>query len=83
MRSKQEEATNYTCQLKYGPHMPRDYGAATGSELHPVHKFILVVIKYKILFHHCYADYSILSALQPWVSLGLLNNQSMQIITCA
>jgi len=26
--------------------MPWDYGAATGSELHPVQKFILVVIKY-------------------------------------
>jgi len=37
--------------------MPWDYGAATGSELHPVQKFISEVIKYMILFHHCYADY--------------------------
>ena len=37
--------------------MPWDYGAATGSELHPVQKFILVAIKYKILFCHYYADY--------------------------
>jgi hypothetical protein len=37
--------------------MPWDYGAATGSELHPVQKFTLVAIKYKIIFHHCYADY--------------------------
>jgi hypothetical protein len=57
MRSKQEEATNYTCQIKYGPHMPWDYGAAAGSELHPVQKFILVAIQYKIPFHHSYADY--------------------------
>lgn len=37
--------------------MPWDYGAAAGPELHPVQKFILVVIKNKILFHHCNADY--------------------------
>ena len=37
--------------------MPWDYGAATGSELHPVQKFILVAIKYKILVHHCYTGY--------------------------
>lgn len=37
--------------------MPWDYSAATGTELHPVQKFILVEIKYKILFHYCYADY--------------------------
>jgi hypothetical protein len=37
--------------------MPWDYGAATGSELHPAQKFILVEIKYKILLHYCYADY--------------------------
>jgi hypothetical protein len=37
--------------------MPWDYRAATGSELHPVQKFILVAIQYKIIFHHSYADY--------------------------
>ena len=37
--------------------MPWDYGTATGSELHPVQKFILVAIKHKILFHHSYANY--------------------------
>jgi hypothetical protein len=39
-------------------HGKTDYRAATGLELHPAEKLILVVINYKILFQNCYADFT-------------------------